>query len=167
MPPKKEWARCTRQLPRESIPAELAAAIQEHLTAYNLGPILDDYQVCIETVSEKTKRSLFDLLLGGSRHRAEVAILTPRWLVVATRGVKPDSAAALSVQLKDAVVQDHAGHPGYQLLPDTGLHVTGVFTGRVGTQGSQRISYYLGLGEEPAANEFKARLLQAIERTRL
>ena len=166
----KEWDRSTKKLLPETIQSEIAAAIQEHIQSYNLGPILDDYLICIETVSNKKKKpfyrlGLFDLI--GDKHRIEVAIVTPRWLVVGTRGEKPDSVAALTVQLKDVVVMDHMDHPAYKAIPDTGLHVTGIFTGRVGMQGNQRISIFLGLGEEPAADEFKDALLKGMQSTRL
>jgi len=166
-----DWDRSTRKLALEDIRPEIAGAIQEHITFYNLGPILDDALIRIETVSDKKKRGLFRRglfdLMFREKQRIEVAIVTPRWLVLVTRGEKPDSVAALSVPLEDATVTDHADHPAYQRLPDTGLHVTGAFTGRVGMHGSQRVSVFIGLGEEAAAREFKEILFQAIKETRL
>jgi hypothetical protein len=161
----KEWERSSRKLSLQEIPPEFKTEIHKHLKSFNLGPILDDYQICLETVSHKKKMRFLDLFIG-SKLRVEVAILTPSWLVIGTRGEKIDSAGVLSVQLKEAEVMDHRDHPGYDQLPDTGLHITGIFTGRVGMYGNQRISCYLGLGDEPAAREFRDLLFQGIQNTR-
>jgi hypothetical protein len=161
----KEWERSSRKITLQEIPPEFKTEIHKHLKSYNLGPILDDYQICLETVSNKKKKRILDLFIG-SKLRVEVAIITPSWLVIGTRGEKPDPATVLSVQLKDAEIMDHRDHPAYDQLPDTGLHITGSFTGRVGRHGNQRISCYLGLGEEPAAREFRDLLNQGIQKTR-
>jgi hypothetical protein len=159
-----EWNRSTTELPLERIHPEISAAIQKHIQSYNLGAILDDYQICIETVSDKKKKRLFGI--GGNRQTTQVVILTPEWLVIGSRGDKPESSAALSVMLKDAVVEDYADSPAYKLLPDNGLHVTGNFTGRVGMHGFQRVTSFITLGEGRAAREFKELLSQAIQETR-
>jgi len=159
-----EWNRSTTELPFEKIRPEIAAAIQKHIETYNLGAILDDYQICIETVSDKKKKGLFGL--GGNRQTIQVVILTPEWLVIGSRGDKPESSAALSVMLKDAVVEDYADSPAYKLLPDNGLHVSGNFTGRVGRHGFQRVTTFITLGEGRVAREFKELLSQAIQKTR-
>jgi hypothetical protein len=154
-----EWNRSTRECTLESITPELNAAIQAHIETYNLGSVLNEYQMCIETASQKKKKGLF----GGSGDQSVlvVAILTPVWLVWAVRGDR-SGTAALSARLDELVVADYATTPGYKLLPDTGIEVTGVFTGRVGMEGNQRVSMFIGLGEEPAAQEFKEALIRAI-----
>lgn len=165
----KEWNRSTKKLPLESVSQEMRSTIEEHLEFYNLGPILDDYTICIETASSKRKKGLFG---GGPlgakipKHVVQVSIVTPLWLVICAQSEKQDSTAALSVPLKDAVVEDYQETPDHDLIPDCGVYVTGAFTGRVGMQGNQRIRYFIGLGEEAAAGEFKERLFQAIQKTR-
>jgi len=158
-----EWNRFTKECVLESIRPEMTAAIQKHIETYNLGSILNDYLMCIETTSEKKKKGLFGG--GGDKMVVQSAIITPLWLVLAVAGDK-SGASALSAQLKDMVVTDYADTPGYKLLPDSGIEVTGIFTGRVGEQTIQRVSYFTGLGEEPAAKKFKETLSRAIQETR-
>jgi hypothetical protein len=155
-----EWNRSTRQITIDRLRPEIDRAIQAHLETYNLGQILDGYLICIETISEKKKKGLFGG--GGDKTVVVSAVLTPGWLVWGVSGDK-SGTAALSAQLKEMVVTDYANSPGYKLLPDSGVEISGVFTGRVGMQGSQRVSTFIGLGEEPAANEFKEALFQAVQ----
>jgi hypothetical protein len=155
-----EWNRSTRECKLDSITPELKAAIQAHIESYNLGSILNDYRMCIETASQKKKKGLFG---GRSDQSVLVAvILTPVWLVWAVRGDR-SGVAALSVRLDELVVEDYTSTPGYKLLPDTGIEVTGDFTGRVGMEGSQRVSMFIGLGDEPAALDFKEALFRAVQ----
>ena len=159
-----EWNRSTRKISLEEIRPALTEKIQEHLERFNLGSILDDYTICVETVSVKKKKGLFGR--GGGQQTAQIVILTPTWLVISVESEKPGSAATLSVKLEDAFAEDYAETPHYKLIADNGIQVTGEFTGRVGMQGENRIMYFLGLGEEPAAREFKELLFQGIKNTR-
>jgi hypothetical protein len=158
-----DYVRNTRELRFESLPREIQAVMQRHLDEFNLGPILDDYEMCIETVSVKKKKGLFKG--PGDQKVTSTAILTPTWLVYAVVG---DSgiASAMSVKLEEATVEDCALSPFYAKLPDRGYHVTGNFTGQVGMHGNQRVSIFLGLGEERAAALFGEALAEAIAKTR-
>ena len=157
-----DWNRTTKELLLEDLSPQMQQAVQDHQKTYNLGPILNDYTMCIETTHEKRKKGLF----GGGSRRVECTIITPSWLVLLVQSENKAEATALSVPLKDALVTDYADGPGYRLIPDTGLDITGAFTGRVGMEGSQRISLFIGLGEEPAAQKFKEAVFQAFEATR-
>lgn len=159
-----EWHRETTRLTLDRIRPEIAAAIQAHITSYNLGPILEDALLCIETVSTRKRRRLFDAV--RDRETVQVVLVTPTWLIIGVRGEKPESATALSVRLAEAEFQEHAEHPTYALVPDSGIHVSGSFTGRVGMQGRQRITSFVPLGEGPAAASFRAVLAQAVQATR-
>jgi hypothetical protein len=144
----------------DQIRPEHHGAIQEHIEAYELKLDLNDYLICIETISHKKKKKLFG---GGIPNQTiQLDILTPAWLIVAAQGDKSDSVGVLSVQLKDAIAKDYKDDPSYQLIPDTGIFVTGTYTGRVGMHGSSDISSFIPLGEEPAAAEFKEILFKSI-----
>jgi hypothetical protein len=145
-----EWTRSTKELSLENTPPEMMAAIQAHIETYNLGPILVDTLMCIETTSEN-KKGFFG---GGEKQIVEVDVLTHHWLVIAIRSGN-DAPSVLSLPLENAVIIDYADSPGYKILPDSGLDVTGQFTGRMGEEGSLRISKFIGLGDEPAALKFK------------
>jgi hypothetical protein len=159
----RDYERTTRELRWENLAGEIRAAIQRHLDQNNLGPILDDYIMCVETVSTKKKRGLFKR--PGAQPITSTALLTPTWLVYA---VVDDGGivSALSVKLEEATVEDHTLSPFYARLPDRGYHITGNFTGQVGMHGRQQVSIFLGLGEEKAATAFGEALEDAIAKTR-
>ncbi|MFU8826620.1 MAG: hypothetical protein ACNA70_03930 [Brevefilum sp.] len=158
-----DYARRSRELSLEALPGEVRAAIQRHREANNLGPILDDYEMCMETVSVRRKWGLFKR--QGGRQVTSYAILTPTWLVYAVTD-PAGVTSALSVKLEDATVEDYASSPIYAKMPDSGFHVTGNFTGQVGMHGRQQVSIFLGLGEERAAVTFGEALMDAIANTR-
>ncbi len=152
----KEWNRTTREITLEKINPAIYVAIQQHLDEFKLGPILDDYKICIETVSEKIKKGLFS---GGKKETVvSIDILTPAWLIDAVMDEK-GNVAALSVKRNEMHAEDYTHTPGYNIIQDNGVNVTGTFTGRVGMDGNQRISKFIGLGEESAAKYFKTLLL--------
>jgi hypothetical protein len=142
----------------------MAAALQKHIETYNLGNVLKDYLICIETTSEKKKKGLFGG--GGDKMTTVVAIVTTNWLFISSKGDKT-GASANSVNFKDVVVSDYSENPGYRLIPDSGLDVTGKFTGRVGSgfsvDGNERSSSFIPLGEEPVAAKFKETLFGCLQ----
>jgi len=165
----REWNRTTKKMQLESVPQEMRSTIDEHLYSFNLGPILDDYLICIVTESEKRKKGLFGGGVFGAKipkHVVQVSIVTPTWLVICAQAEKEDSTSALSVPLKDALAENYQDTPDNDIIQDSGVYVTGIYTGRVGMHGNQRIKYFIGLGEEPAASEFKDILFQSIQRNR-
>jgi len=158
-----DYQRTTRSIRLEILPADIRTAVQAHLEEYNLGSILDDALMSVETVSLKKKKGLFKG--PGDQQVTSYAILTPTWLVYAAKG-DSGHAAVLSVPLADAKAEDYQGSPFYAKIPDRGYRITGNFTGRVGMHGSQRVSIFIGLGEERAARLFGEALMDAIEKTR-
>jgi hypothetical protein len=158
-----DYVRSTREIRLEALPSDIHTAIQRHLEIYNLGPILDDYLMGIETISNKRKKGLFK---GTGKKQVSVyAFLTPKWLVYAVVG-KVGSAGAMSVPLVEASIEDYAQTPFYSKMPDNGYYIKGNFTGQVGMQGQRHVSIFLGLGEERAAHDFRDLLEDAIDKTR-
>jgi len=164
------WIRTTRELALENIRPEMTAAIQEHFDTYNLGPILKDYSICIETAANQQKKGLFG---GGGvggikipKSNVQVSILTPTWLVHCVQQEGQNYAAAVSIPLESATVEDYRNTPDYNMIKDCGVYITGIFTGKVGLQGNTLTRYFIGLGEEAAANEFKEFLFKFIQKTR-
>lgn len=158
-----DYHRTTREVRLELLPDDVRGALQQHLDTYNLGPILDESAICIETVSEKKKRGLF--AGPGDKRVTSYAILTLIWLVYAVVGDKR-VVSTMSVLLAEAQVEDHALTPFYEKIPDTGFHITGNFTGQVGMHGRQRVSVFLGLGEGRDARVFGEALVEGIAKTR-
>ena len=153
-----------KQRTLDEIQPEYRNAIKEHFETHNLKTDLSNYLICTKTISSKKKKKLFG---GGIPDQTiQISIITPEWLVIAAQGDTPDSIGILSIQLKDAIAKDYKDDPGYKLIPDTGVNVTGIYTGRVGMHGSSQITSFIALGEEPVAGEFKKILFEAIANAR-
>ena len=148
-----DWIRVTRETPVESLPAELVAAIQQHIERHNLGSVLADILMCIQTDSEKVKKGLF----GGAETLQMGAVVTPRWLVWAIAGKKM-RPAALSAQLIHLMVQDYEQTPFAKMVPDSGIQVSGIFTGA-----SESASAFLGLDHSPAGRKFRETVIRAAQ----
>jgi hypothetical protein len=131
----------------------MVSAIKKHIEQYNLGSILSDALMCIQTDSEKEKKGLF-----GSEETVQMgAIVTPRWLVWVTSGTDAPNAA-LSAQLINITVQDYAQTPFAKMISDTGVQISGMFT-----DASESASAFIGLDEGPAGKKFRDVLIQAAQ----
>lgn len=158
-----DWERSTKKLLIEHLPPEYKQAIQEHIDFFNLKGVFEQYLICIETKSVKKKKKLFG---GGlASEMDQFAILSPAWIVIAAQGSKPGTIGVLSVQTKDAHAVDYKDDPSYKLIQDSGVNVTGPYTGLVGLH-TNISTYFIGLGPEPAAEQFKQCLLETIEKAR-
>ena len=152
-----DWNRSSREIQPEKMHPEIAAAIQAHVETYELGSILEDVVMCIETRSERKASRL--LGIGGEQWMLSTVLVTSAWLIIAGMGEK-QGAFANSVQRGKAQVADYAEGYAYRLVPDRGLVVTGAFTGRVGLDGSEHTSIFIPLGEGPLTGRFMALLIQ-------
>lgn len=148
-----DWKRVTREVHFESLGAEMAAAIQQHIEPHNLGPILTDMLMCIQTDSEKVKKGLF----GGAETVHMGAVVTPRWLVWAIAGTNT-RPAALSAQLIHITVQDYEQTPFAKMVPDSGIQVSGVFT-----DASESASAFLGVDHSSAGKKFREIVIKAAQ----
>jgi hypothetical protein len=146
-----EWKRTTKELTLETLPVEIATAIHRHVEKHNLGPILDDALMWIQTDSQKMNKGLF----GGTQAVQMAAVITPRWLVWSVDESKTDPVV-LSAQLIDVTVQDYAQTPFAEMVPDSGIQVNGLFTGA-----AESASAFIGLEQEAAGDKFKKIVIQA------
>src|SRR5262245_932187 len=118
-----DWNRTTNEVPFEGLQPEVVIAIKNRVGKNNLGSILSEALMCVQTVSEKIKRGLF----GGIETTYVSVVLTPLWLVWAIYGTKAQTAVP-SAQLRDIVVQDYAQTQFAKMIPDVGIEVSGRFT---------------------------------------
>lgn len=148
-----DWKRRTKEISFESLPPEMVNAFREHIDRYNLGPILSDALISIQTDSEKIKKGLF----GKAELVKMIAVLTPRWLLwsVEEARAKP---VVLSAQLSNITVQDYAQTPFVKLVPDSGIEVSGMFT-----DARESVSAFIGLEEGEAGDRFKELLIKATQ----
>ena len=147
-----EWNRTTKEVSVEDLPSEVAAAIRRHIEQYNLGPLLADALMCIQTDSQKTKGWLF----GQPESVQMAAVLTPRWLVWSVDEPKA-GAAVLSAQLIDVTVQDYAQTPLADMMPDSGIQVNGTFTGA-----SESANAFIGVDQGAAGNRFRKLVIKTV-----
>lgn len=148
-----DWKRSTQAISFEQMPIALKAEIQKHVERYQLGDILSEALMCIQTVSEKAKKGIL-----GSREMVYLgAVVTPRWLIWAVEGTK-SSAAVLSALLADVVVQDYANTPFSKMIPDSGIEVSGKFTDAV-----ENASAFIGLEDNAVGKKFKETVIEAVQ----
>ena len=148
-----DWKRMTKEVPFESLRPEIVEALKNHIKQYNLGAILADTLMCIQTDSEKIMKPLF----GSAEIVYTGAVITARWLVWAVSGTKTQPAV-LSAQLSDVVVQDYAQTQFAKMIPDSGIQVSGRFT-----DVSENGSAFIGLDEGGAAIKFKETVIRAVQ----
>lgn len=148
-----DWKRKTREVSFDGLSPNMIASINKHIEQYNLGPILSDAIMCIQTDSEKAKKSLFD----SEEIVSTGAVITPRWLVWGTNGTKTETTV-LSAQLRDIVVQDYAQTEFAKMISDSGINVTGKFTNV-----SENSTAFIGLDESAAGDKFKETIIKAVQ----
>ena len=148
-----DWKRRTEEVSLKDLPLEMATAMQQHIERYNLGPILSDALMLVQTDSEKIKKGLF----GKAVSVKMTAIVTPRWLVWTVEQPNTESTV-LSAQLIHVTIQDYAQTPFVKLVPDSGMEVSGMFT-----DSSESASAFIGLEEGDAGNRFKEIAIRAAQ----
>ena len=146
-----DWKRQTKEVSIDSLPADMKDAVEHHIGQYNLGSILSDALMCIQTDSEKVKKGLF----GKPEVIQMIAIVTPHWLLWSVD--QPDKhPAVLSAQLIHITVQDYSQTPFAKMVPDSGVEVSGMFT-----DASEAASAFIGLDEGLVGQKFRQFLIQA------
>ncbi len=146
-----EYLRSTRECTFENMKPTLAASIRTTLEKNGL--VLPAVFTCYETTSTKQKKGLF----GGKAETVLTGVvLTSQFLLIATEK-NHEAPAVLSTGLNDIRVQDYEKSDLYKLMPDTGIELSGLRTDLI-----DRGSLFIGLGPEPAAQNFRAALKEAV-----
>jgi len=148
-----DWNRSTREVSFKQFAPDVVSAIQSHIEMYAIGDILNDILIFIQTDSEKPKKGLF----GKAEIISQCAVLTPRWLLwsVKSGGGEP---AVLSSQLINIVVQDYSQTKFGNMVPDTGIQITGGFT-----DASENGSAFIGLDTSTDAKKFMDLIIKAVQ----
>ncbi len=147
------YHRSTRQCTLEGMSPALVTAIRAHIAKHELGDAEKSALMCCETVSTKQKKGL----LGGKPEMILMGVLlTPQWLIWAA-GKESETPGVLSARLRDIRAQDYEKSEMYKLMPDSGINISGIRTDAVDLG-----SAFIGLGPEPAAQEFRAALKGAL-----
>ncbi len=147
--------RTTEAVPVASIAPEVLAALDRHRELHGLD---EDpratARACVRTRFETTAKRWW----GGTRVETGTtcAILTATHVfAVACVGDAPPSVLAFRV--RDLEVRDYESTPGFRLVEDAGLELTGFSPGA-----AKRSTYFVGLGPEPEAQAFRDAVRAAI-----
>ncbi|GAA2385674.1 hypothetical protein [Dactylosporangium salmoneum] len=148
------YDRTSRTISYDDVDPALRAAIEQHAEERLLGPVRPVAVVDTHSVNLK-KGGLFGRLAGRSEkeHRT-VALLLPQALVVVTTGAER-GVVVMSTRLPDIA---RIGGRDPQLIVDSGVSVESRWNGH----NQDIVSYYVGLGDDPAGREFQDRLRAAV-----
>lgn len=150
-----DYDRTTRACTLASMTPALAAALRAHAEQYQLGSLDAPGVACWETTSTKKKKGLFarqpEAVLTG-------IVLAPPMLLWAA-GKAGEPPAVLSGRLRDLRVQDYETTSLHKLVADSGLEVSGRLTDT-----PEAVSAFIGLGQEPAAQQCRAAVGEAVAR---
>jgi hypothetical protein len=150
-----DYNRSTKEITLDSMPPEFKAALDAHIEMYELGPILDDALMCVETTSEKIKKGLFSG--PGPKLLVQTVILTDRWLVLADR-VDQNAVYIRTMQLRDITVEDYEKSQFHAMIPDSGVNLHGI-----ATDTTEKGTVFLPLGKDSAGEKFKSALIEAAQ----
>ena len=151
-----DWKRSTREVAFDGLMPEMVGAVNKHIELYNLGSILTDALMCIQTDSEKARKGLF----GKAELVRQGAVVTPRWLLWSVID-SSNKAAVLSAQLSDVVVQNYAQTQFMKMIPDSGIQVNGRFT-----NGLENSSAFIGLEDADVGRKFTETVIRAVQESK-
>jgi hypothetical protein len=153
-----DYIRSTRKCAFNQVQPALYAAIQQYAQENQLGDLEAKALACVETKNERKHGSgLLGRLLGSSDPdplHYTAALVTPKWLIWAISGAKRGTTV-LSARLTDVQVRNYDMN---QLVEDSGLLVNGILRGA-----TEKAEAFIGLGPEPAAEDFKRIVRVALE----
>lgn len=145
--------RVTRECTVKELPQALSAAMYAHITEYKLDINETSVQMCCETKSVQQKKGMF----GGSEKATQGILLTDQWLVWAEM-INGKPATAGSAKLKQIGITDYESTAMFDVIPDTGVNVTGRYTNI-----NQTGQLFIGLDSAPAGKKFRELLRTAIK----
>jgi hypothetical protein len=150
-----DYNRSTKKISFDQITPDVMQAIQKYIELHNLGDILNNVSHCIISTSDKIKKGLFGG--PGPNLLVQTVILTNRWLILADR-VDQNAIYIKSMQLADIVVTDYQKTQFHNVIPDSGLNLTGKFT-----DASEQGTMFIPLGEDEAGDEFKEAVIRLVQ----
>jgi len=159
---ESEWKRTTRESSFGALRPELVAAIRRYLERHKLPAIESEILACCETTSERRKVGIAERLAGGGdKVQYTAAVVTAGWLIWAAGGDRTGTSVT-AVRLSDiAEVRDYEDTSFHELIEDHGLQIYGFRY-----HGSEREVWFIGLGQEYAAERFGQVLREAIHNQR-
>jgi len=152
-----DYIRFTRECSFDQLRPELARAIREYAQNHReLGNIEVEVLMCCETTSERKHTGALAALIEGDPDTILYTgmLVTPQWLIWARSGDKSDTRVS-SAKLLDIQVRAFASI----LVKDAGMEVSGYIG-----DSKARVRGYIGMGPEPATQQFCDQVQKAIEK---
>jgi hypothetical protein len=151
-----DYIRFTRECSFDQLRPELTRAIREHAQNHRELGHVEEVLMCCETTSERKRMGALAALMGGDPDTILYTgmLVTPQWLIWARSGDKSGIRVS-SAKLLDIQVRAFAS----RLVKDTGMEVSGYIGDSKG-----RVRGYIGMGPEPAAQQFCDQVQKAIEK---
>lgn|GEM_PF-403991 len=147
------FERSTHRCGRVSdIRPDVLEALRVYVEKYELGDFESSAIACCVTDSVSVKKH--GRKKGGDAQYTAI-ILTPVLLLWATTWMGDITVAW--ARLSEIEVSNYVESPDYDLIPDSGVDIFGFIKG-----GPERGSAFVGLGLEPAAEEFRITLGEAV-----
>jgi hypothetical protein len=149
------YKRKTRACTFEELQPTLQQALHAYFLKHELTGMEAQIVICCETMSERVKNSTLETLLGEDSDLVYylAVFMTPEWLVWARCG-DHSKTTVVAARLKDIHVRPMA----FLVTKDSGIYIEGFVDGSF-----SKIHGYLGLGPEPAAEEFQKAVEKAVE----
>ena len=149
------YTRSTRECTFGDMRPELAVAIRKHIDTYKLGEIESSILICCETTSTCQKTGLF---ANGDETTISGMFVTKQSLVW-TNGNGKGKPVVTSAMLRNIAAHDFENTDMYKVKPDSGMNITGRYTG-----GTKQGQSFIGLGSDPAGEKFRQVLQHAIQK---
>lgn len=149
-----DYNRSTRECAFDQMHPDMVKGIREYAQEHQLGDIEASILMCCETISEKKKKGFFASLVSTDPDTIHFTgiLVTPTWLIWARSGAKYGTMVS-TARLQDIEVKDFTP----QLIEDTGMSIFGFVA-----DSPERVTAFIGLGSEPAAQKFRETVQQAI-----
>jgi hypothetical protein len=151
----REYKRTTHECSFNEFPPEIIAGIRKYAEKNELGETEAKVLMCAETSSEKIKQGFFSKFFGGNFAVKTCVVITPERILWATLNNKNETAV-LAARLSEVEIKDFSSN----LIEDTGLEIFGFVGGF-----AERMTVFIGLGEEEAAQKLRRVLKEAAEGT--
>lgn len=153
---KKEYQRTTREISFNNLQPQFLEKIRKYLEKKDIQDFEGNILMCVETTSEKISQGFFANLFGsGNYGKQTVMAFSPNRLLWSTLDNK-NEIVVNSAKLNEIEIKDFSS----PLIEDTGLDVFGFINGS-----TERVTAFLGLGEENISQKFKQTLAETIAKT--
>jgi hypothetical protein len=150
-----DYTRSTTECSVRQLRPELRRTIDEYFEKHTLGDAETETLFCCQTVSERKEPGWLASLLGEKTGPPiySAALLTATYLIWARTGLQ-SGVTVTGADLKYIRVRPYVS----MFILDAGLQISGII------EGSAKLSGYIGMGPEPAAQKFCDEVQQAIAR---